>query len=192
MKSNVCKINKGNVNILAILQETEKVTAYNGLEKREALYIRLLAEELVSMLPALVKKFDGEFWLENDGADYELHVKMSIEDMDADTRNELIKVSTNNKNAFSAGITGKICSVFDCMILGGNDTMLVSPAGEYGMTTNVDFSNLWSLREYRNDVEKNQNDNWDEFEKSIIGKLADDVIVGVRGRKAEIIIKKKV
>ena len=32
---------------------------------------------------------------------------------------------------------------------------------------------------------------WDQLEKSIVAKLADDVIVGVRGKKVEIIIKKK-
>ena len=32
---------------------------------------------------------------------------------------------------------------------------------------------------------------WDELEKSIIAKLADDVIVGVLGGKVDIVVKKK-
>ena len=32
---------------------------------------------------------------------------------------------------------------------------------------------------------------WDQLEKSIVAKLADDVIVGVRGKKVEIIIIKE-
>ena len=38
---------------------------------------------------------------------------------------------------------------------------------------------------------KKPEDEWDQLEKSIVTRLADDVIVGVRGKKAEIIIKKK-
>ena len=32
---------------------------------------------------------------------------------------------------------------------------------------------------------------WDELEKSVIASVADDVIVGVKGRQANIIIVKK-
>ena len=32
---------------------------------------------------------------------------------------------------------------------------------------------------------------WDELEKSVIASVADDVIVGVRGKRAEIVILKK-
>ena len=36
-----------------------------------------------------------------------------------------------------------------------------------------------------------QTEAWDELEKSVIASAADDVIVGVKGRKADIIIVKK-
>ena len=54
----------------------------------------------------------------------------------------------------------------------------------------------WSLLDYRNNLQssesfENKEDNWDELEKSIIANIADDVIVGVIGRKIDIIIKKK-
>lgn len=193
MKSNVCKIEKGSFDLAPILSETEKVTEYNGLSAKDALRIRLLAEELVSMLPAIVKNFDGEFWLENDGNDYELHVKMAVDRMDLDTRNDLIKVSKENKNASAVGITGKICAVFDYMALSGDESIMMPTVGsEYGFASNVDFSYLWSLRQYQESVPQKEKEKWDEFEKSIIAKLADDVIVGVRGKKVNIVIKKKI
>ena len=34
-------------------------------------------------------------------------------------------------------------------------------------------------------------ENWDELEKSIIANLADDVIVGVKGKEATIAVVKK-
>ena len=53
---------------------------------------------------------------------------------------------------------------------------------------------LWRLEEYRNFVaaEKGkQVSAWDELEKSVIASVADDVIVGVKGREANITIVKK-
>ena len=52
----------------------------------------------------------------------------------------------------------------------------------------------WTLEYYINQQRQRLPDNsgkWDELQKSIVAKLADDVIVGVRGKKVEIIIKKE-
>jgi hypothetical protein len=38
---------------------------------------------------------------------------------------------------------------------------------------------------------KTNKDEWDQLEKSIVAKLADGVIVGVKGKKVDIIIKKE-
>ena len=51
MKSNICTLNKDLTCLEAVLGEVEKVTAYNGLEDKKALRLRLLAEELCGMLP---------------------------------------------------------------------------------------------------------------------------------------------
>ena len=45
----------------AVLNEVEKVTAYNGLENKKALRFRLLAEELVGMLKELSGCYEGDF-----------------------------------------------------------------------------------------------------------------------------------
>ena len=56
----------------------------------------------------------------------------------------------------------------------------------------VDYSYLWSLDEYRNTVKKEEKTaEWDELEKSVIASVADDVIVGVKGKNANIVIVKK-
>ena len=75
----------------------------------------------------------------------------------------------------------------------GDDDPMISPAGKYGFATNIDFSQIWSLKQYQNCVKEDasEKDKWDELEKSILVKLADDVIVGVRGKTVDIIIKKR-
>ena len=189
MRSNVCKLEKGTKSLDAIFHESEKVAVYNELNHKEALQLRLLCEELVNMLPSIISDFNGEFWIENQENDYKLCVKVSVENMDFDTRERLIKVSKNNKNAAVVGITGKIRAVFDYMAMGPQESM-ISPAGRYGFSTNIDFPQIWSLQQYKSSVQNDEGEEWDEFEKSIIAKIADDVIVGVQGKSVNMIIKK--
>ena len=191
MKSNVCKIEKGTQDLNLIFCECEKVTAYNALGHKQSLQLRLLCEELVNMLPAILSDFSGTFLIENQGSSYELRATIQVADMDLDTRERLIAVSKANKNASVVGISGKIRAVFDYMAMGRSDPML-SPAGRYGFSTNIDFSQLWSLQQYRDSVkdEAAEGEAWDEFERSIIAKVADDVVVGVKGKTVNIILKK--
>ena len=59
MKSNVCKIENGIRNLEAILQESENVANYNGLNQNQTLQLRLLCEEIDGMLPKIIGDFDG-------------------------------------------------------------------------------------------------------------------------------------
>ena len=188
MKSNVCKIEKGTQDLEQIFFECDKVAKYNELGHKQALQLRLLGEELVNMLPSIVSNFSGEFWIENQEDYYELCINVKVDNMDIETRDRLIKVSKNNKNASIVGITGKIRAVFDYMAMGGDDP-LISPAGRYGFSSNIDFTQIWSLQEYRECVQE-ESPEWDEFEKSIIVKIADDVTVGVKGKTVNMMIKK--
>lgn len=193
MKSNICRIEKGSQTLDQIFRESEKVAVYNELDHKQTLQLRLLCEELVNMLPSVISNFSGDFWIETQGDYYELCVSVSVENMDVDTRERLIGVSKNNKNSSVVGITGKIRAVFDYMAMGSNDPM-VSPAGRYGFSSSIDFSQLWSLKQYRASVEGDADTKpevWDEFERSIIVKVADDVTVGVKGNNVNIIIKKR-
>ena len=121
MKSNICKLNKDLTCLEAVLAEVEKVTTYNALEDKKALRIRLLAEELCGMLPGLIENFSGEFWAENEGDNYELHVELKADDMSIDLRDELISVSKSGKNAAAKGIMGKIRAVAETMLLAAFD-----------------------------------------------------------------------
>jgi hypothetical protein len=61
-----------------------------------------------------------------------------------------------------------------------------------GYFDNVDYAYLWRLEEYRSSVNKKEQEaDWDELEKSVIASAADDVIVGVKGKCAQIVIVKK-
>ena len=206
MKSNICKLNKDLTCLEAVLAEVEKVTTYNGLEDKKALRLRLLAEELCGMLPGLVENFSGEFWAENEGDNYELHVELKADDMSIDLRDELISVSKSGKNAAAKGIMGKIRAVAETMLLAAFDPALAPMAapGEFydyhgynmgfgyiapEMEAELGCIYTWSLFNYKTAVEDKE-DEYAELERSIVAKLADDIIVGVRGKNVEIVVKK--
>ncbi len=206
MKSNVCKLNKDLTCLEAVLAEVEKVTTYNALEDKKALRLRLLAEELCGMLPGLVENFSGKFWAENDGENYELHVELKSDDMSIDLRDELISVSKSGKNSAAKGIMGKIRAVAETMLLAAfnSDFTPVPVDGQYydynGFNMGVGYIDptiayetgyvySWSLYSYKTAVEEKK-DEYAELERSIVAKLADDIIVGVRGKNVEIVVKK--
>ena len=205
MKSNICKLNGDLTCIEAVLAEVEKVTTYNALEDKKALRLRLLAEELCGMLPGLVENFSGEFWAENKGETFELHVELKADDMSIDLRDELISVSKSGKNAAAKGIMGKIRAVAETMLLAASDpTLQTIPVGEFydyhgynmgfgyidpTITIETGYIYSWSLSNYKTAVEEKE-DEYAELERSIVAKLADDIIVGVRGKNVEIVVKK--
>ena len=197
-------MNKDLTCLETVLNEVEKVTAYNGLEDKKALRLRLLAEELCGMLPGLVENFSGRFWAENDDGDYELHVELKAADMSIELRDELISVSKSGKNAAATGIMGKIRAVAETMMLVAFDPTLSIPAGDFydynsynmglgyvdpTIALETGYAYSWSLYNYKTAVEENE-DEYAELERSIVAKLADDIIVGVRGNNVEIIVKK--
>ena len=197
-------MNKDLTCLKAVLAEVEKVTTYNALEDKKALRLRLLAEELCGMLPGLVENFSGKFWAENDGDEYELHVELKADDMSIDLRDELISVSKSGKNAAAKGIMGKIRAVAETMLLAASDPSLALPAGEFYdfhgfnmgfgyidpmIADETGYIYSWSLFNYKTAVEEKA-DEYAELERSIVAKLADDIVVGVRGKNVEIVVKK--
>ena len=188
----------------AVLAEVEKVTTYNALEDKKALRLRLSAEELCGMLPGLVENFSGEFWAESEGNSYELHVELKADDMSIELRDELISVSKSGTNAAAKGIMGKIRAVAETMLLAAFDPTLAVPAGEFydynsynmglgyidpTLALETGYAYSWSLYNYKSAVEEKE-DEYAELERSIVAKLADDIIVGVRGKNVEIVVKK--
>ena len=165
------------------------------MQGKDAFRLRLLAEELVGTLPKLVNDFEACFWVQNDGNRYELHTKLSVSDLTKEKKVELIDVSANKKNAAASGFMGKIRDIAENMLLcSDNPTYYPLYDYMYGYdVSDIHYTYAWSLEHY---VEQTRaggegSDEWDRLEKSIVAKLADDVIVGVRGTKVEIIIKKE-
>lgn len=198
MKSNICKIENGTKDLEAILVESEKVASYMGLNHKQTLQLRLICEEVDGMLPNLIEDFDGEFWIEFDNNECKVNVLITIAELTSNKKSELIQVATNKKNAAARGIVGKIRSAIENFFLNENryqnyDMPLggYNLASEFGSGTSVNYSYLWGLNQYKTTVKPEQAEEWDELEKSIIASLADEIVVGVKGKQASIVITKK-
>ena len=197
MKSNVCKIENGTKDLEAILNESERVAEYNGLTHKQTLQLRLLCEEIDGMLPNIIEEFDGDIWIEYEECVCKVQVSVKIPELNIDEKEALINVSKNKKNAAAVGIVGKIRNAIENVLL--NETSFAALTPNYrsfylstGYSDGMEYSYLWSLEEYRTTVVKEeQPEEWDELEKSVIASVADDVIVGVKGRQAHITIVKK-
>ena len=149
------------------------------------------------MLPNIIDDFEGIFWIEFEDGVCKVHVSIEIPEFDTDKKADLIGVSKNKKNAAAVGIVGKIRNAIENFFLdeqaiGAFD---VSSGAFYlstGYCEGIDYSYFWTLDNYRNDVkQKERVEDWDELEKSVIASVADDIIVGVKGKRADIIIVKK-
>ena len=197
MISNVCKIENGTRDLDAILKECQKVAVYNELSHKQGLQLRLLCEELDGMLPNIIQEFDGDLWIEFTDGVCKVKLSIEFEKFTSEKKEKLVAIAKDKKNAAAVGIVGKIRSAIEHYFLDEE----VQQA--YAMSTSamhleavyfesVDYSYFWSLEGYKNTVQKEeQNEDWDELEKSVLASVADDVIVGVKGTRADITVIKK-
>ena len=197
MKSNVCKIENGTKDLAAILKESERVAEYNGLTHKQSLQLRLLCEEVDGMLPNIIEDFAGELWIDFEDGLCKVNVSIKIPEFNSAKKEDLIGISKDKKNAAAVGVVGKIRNAIENFFLDENSMSVYdSSAASFHLSTGysegVDYSYLWSLEQYRKLLKpEEQTEEWDELEKSVIASVADDVIVGIKGKQADIIIVKK-
>lgn len=196
MKSNIYLLQQFCTDFRKIPAEAEKVANYNNLDEKSALRLRLLAEELICMLPPLLIYGEGSFWIENDGNDYELHLYVQPKDpVDFDV-NKLLSLSSTGKNAEAKGIIHRLTVALQLMMKKRAKQAKDDPYGSFKAgVSDYDENQIWSLVDYKNGLnsevsEPEQKEQWDELEKSIIANLADDVTVGIIGGKIHIVVKK--
>ncbi len=177
-----------------------------GLSGKNAIHIRLLAEEMLGMVKAITGNFNALFWAEGDDKECQLHLSADV-DMDADKRKELIEASTSGKNEAAKGIMGRIREVVEVWMENYEDIGKIQM--QYGIDP-INYSMMgvdnqtmsqavltWSLKQYRDDVsgavdvEELTEDVRDDLEKSIVANIADDVKVGIMNDKLQMTIFKK-
>jgi hypothetical protein len=190
MKSDVIAVSSREDKVELVLKHTERVAAYKDLSHKGALHLRLLAEEMMSMVRAIAGNVSGKFWIENEGDEYALHLRVET-DADYSAREKLISVSTTGENEAHRGFMGKIRAFFE--------PFETAPA-YFDPELDATGSNMvWSMRSYQEQLRQYVSENragaaeaWDELEKSVISHVADDIKVSIRGRTVEMTVTKKI
>ena len=173
-----------------VLAEVESFANEMKLPSKDALRVRLLAEETLSMLTTMTG--ETEYAIEFVGNSDRCILKLETDTlMDAMKKDALLSVSSTGRNIYVKGIMGKIRDVFETaftMPSGGvwtDNCALSMMMGYPGDMYSAQFmdSVYWSLESYRNSVDAEdvlREEEKDELEKSIVSNIADDVQVGVR------------
>ena len=193
MKTDVIVISNHGGNMEAVLDQVDALAARKALSPKGAIHLRLLAEETMAMMRAITGEVNGEFWIEDREGVYELHLKVDTL-TDAQTRQQLLSASTTGKNEAARGFMGKIRAFFqpaaDVPSFGSGFT--IGAPQMYG-------SYEWSMEDYRQQLRQYREKNaegsqeaWDELEKSVVSRLADDVKVSILGRTVEMTIFKAI
>ena len=64
MVSDKIRVSNNGEGIREALEETERIGRYMGLSGRELIWLRLLSEETLGMIEAMVGEFNATFWIE--------------------------------------------------------------------------------------------------------------------------------
>ncbi len=178
---------------------TEQLGSESGLDRKQTLHLRLLAEELIGMLRGVAGDVEALYWLERDGKNFELHMKSDIM-LTPEMREQLISVSSGGENYAAKGFMGRIRVMIADVLLSAGDALPVAMAETISAYPSGDvageIASVWSMAIYRNEVRKQTEKSseaanaWDELEKSIVANIADDVKVRIVGRKVEIAVYK--
>ena len=202
MKVQGIKISNTGERMDEALNLTEKTAESMGLSSRDTLRLRLLAEEMMSMVRAITGSFTADFWLEHEGKACKLILSAKSE-LDYGKRSEFLSVSTTGKNTAKVGLMEKIRGVFEAGLYGMEQSFAAQAeygVGLYGVgmmgavdSGMTDAIYAWSMQKYKDEIKAQREENpdvWDEIEKSIIANLADEVSVGVTKSGVELTVQK--
>lgn len=184
------------------LDLAERTGAYCQLDNKSVLRLRLLSEELIELIRSFSADLQGDFWIETDDKNVEIHLKTVIP-MDLQTRGELLAVSTSGENSAAKGIIGKIREMIALKTLpeDPNTKVMTEQAlglisAGYEMSSYVAGAYSWSMSTYISRIDKadfnieEKKEAKDELEKSIVANLADDVKVSIVNSDVEVTIFK--
>lgn len=196
MKTEQIKVTSAGAGMEEALQLTEKFGLESGLERKENLRLRLLAEELFGMMRSIVGEVEALYWIEGEDQKFDVHMEGEVV-LNQDVRKKLIEVSTRHENAAAQGFMGELRDMIGAAMLpkGESPSMLSlglmtmgSPSGY--MASSGSYS--WSLNKYREELQaaedKEAKEAADELEKSIVASLADEVAVRIEGSQVEIVV----
>ena len=202
MRSDVIHVTNTGEGIAEAIKQTELVSDYKSLPKKDAIHLVLLTEEMMGMMKALTGEQEADFWIDDEDNTFRLHLKAKTA-MNTEKRKNLLSASTSGENIAAKGVMGKLRDLFSRLVEpteasvpeeygSGWNNSNASTAGSAAIAKNYSmvYVNVWSLNKYK--ASQQSGDTWDELEKSIVANIADEVEIGITDDSVEMIVYKKV
>ena len=204
MKTELISITPAGTGKDKALELTEKAGAFCGLDNKSTLRLRLLSEEIIELIRPFSSELKGDFWLETNDENVEIHLKTNIP-MDLQTRNELLSVATSGKNSAAKGLIGKIREMIARVTLPEDPETkamtdqalgLMALGSQMGSSYGSTYS--WSMTAYAESVNYSTvftdeaAEAMDALEKSIVANIADEVKVNIVDSNVEVVIYKAI
>ncbi len=200
MKSDIIHVTNEGAGFEEALAQAEAVARFRDLGRKSTLHLRLLTEEMMGMMRALTGGREADFWIDDADGVFSLHLQVHTA-MNADMRKKLLAASTSGENSAAKGVTGKIRDMLERFLEPENGSIpqdLI--AGINYAYLGGDFSTLtdsavgyWSINLYKAAAKEGRTpkEDWDELEKSVVARIADDVRIGIARQNVEMVITKK-
>ena len=172
MKSDVIKIDNSGKGFQDALIQTTKSAQFRNLSHKETLQLRLCAEEMLSLARSVTGEMQASFWVESTGKQFDMHLSTKTV-MDREKRENLLASATSRKNEAAATFLGKLRDAFEQAMLSD-------------VTYSIPEDALDDLANHPIEIPE-----WDEYEQSILRKVADEVKIAIRGDMVDMTITKK-
>ena len=197
MKTDVISVSGQKKMMETAIGQADKVAAYKGLSEKDAMHLRLLTEAMMGLMQCVTGASEGEFWIEDEDGEYRLHLLVRTL-LSTEKKEQLLSVSASGKNESAKGLMGRLREFFDWGIDEDitSNSLFLPDMYEHTSSPMLDWE--WSMRQYETALsarvakdEPGAQEAWDELEKSVVKKVADDVKVYIRRGTAEMVILKK-
>ncbi|MBQ7728594.1 MAG: hypothetical protein IJT60_08480 [Clostridia bacterium] len=200
MRSDVITITNGGKGIAEALHQAEATAQFKDLSPKDSIQLRLLTEEMTGMFRALTGEQEAKFWIEEHNMAFTFHLSACTR-MTEVKREQLLAASTSGENAAAKGLMGKLRDLFARALEPIDDSVSDSmPGGWYASDVGSGgvpslqgvAAERWSMNQFRKSVSGTAEhaEEWDELEKSVVAKVADEVEVAIYRDRVELIIYK--
>lgn len=171
MRSDIINIDNCGNGYQDALDQTAKAAQFRDLSRKEALRLRICAEEMLSLARSVTGELQARFWLESEGKKFDLHLSTKTV-MDREKRENLIASATSRRNEAANNFLGKLRDAFEAAMVSEQDNSIPEDV-------------LDDLANHPIEIPE-----WDEYEQSILRNAADTVKIAIRGGFVDMTVSK--
>jgi hypothetical protein len=171
MRSDIINIDNCGNGYQDALDQTAKAAQFRDLSHKEALRLRICAEEMLSLARSVTGELQARFWLESEGKKFDLHLSTKTV-MDREKREKLIASATSRRNEAANSFLGKLRDAFEAAMVSEQDNSIPEDV-------------LDDLANHPIEIPE-----WDEYEQSILRNAADTVKIAIRGGFVDMTVSK--